>query len=777
MRTLSPVPLPSGGQPAPYESPLVAQALPEKPWESYLDILSRFRKLIIAVTAVVFLISLFFAFTAQKYFTASSVVRISTHTPVLPGTAGEDVIRQQTSEENYFATQVEEIKSLPLADAVLSDPEVAQDLEALFSRPPSLGERIKYYSNPKNWIPRGSESSSSVSDSFSQQEGGAPYAHSLKELTRYLSMISVTQVKLTALVEISATTPNGKLSSKIANAHARHYVNYTRSEQRASFADNAAFLEQQARELEGRIAATERNLADYAETHSIVALDNNETIITRHISELNRLLTEATARRIGAENNFKQAETQLGRASNFVDDSSASDVKQKLAEAEAEYARESRRFTSEYPKMVELRARIGSLRKELSSQRQQSINSLETRYNAEKQIEEQLREQLEAQKTNLFDLSKVEVQYNQMTREFDSLKDLHQTVLRQLKQAQLSSGGNRSNVTIAQKAPEPFAPAGPRRSLMIAVGMFLGPILGFGIAWLLSFFDTSIRSTDEAARLLKIPEIGMIPSIEKKLFLDERGRESSISGTLSPVNHPPSVSRTLFSVHAPRSAAAESLRSIRAAIRLSSPDKRLKVLLVTSALEREGKTTVASNLALAFAQDSSRTLLIDGDLRRPSLSHLFGIDSEMSGLANVISGQVELGEAIHATEYPHLSVLPAGSLPPHPAELIGSRKMHDLVTLLSEHFDQIIIDSCPVLPVADSLVLSSMVDGTLIVLRSNVTSRKAASLAVARLQQARARVIGSVLNGVNLDRADVAFLYRTSYSYTSSDNVRWASNE
>lgn len=761
----------------------VSHAIPapeQRSLERYILVLLKYYRPILLVAALGVMLSILVAVTTPRTYRAGSLVRIGTHTPLLPGTAVEDIMRQQTAEENYFVTEVEEIKSLPIADSVLDDPEVKSALAEKGPPRDSFLTTIKKILNPLNWF------RSSGSQEGDPAVGGAVYKHSLQQLMSYLSKIGVSQVKMTALVEISASSSDPKLAALLANAHTQHYIDFITNHRKKEFEANVSFLRSQAADLETKISAVEQEMTQYAEANSIISLDNDETVNTRQISELTKLLTEATSRRITAENNLTQAKSDLGRASTFVDDLTSDALRQRISEAEAEYARDASRFTAEYPRMKELRARINSLQQNLKARKEQALNTLDAKYRAEREVEQNLREQLDGVQTRLFELSRVKVKYNQMAREFESLKDLLQTVLRQLQQVDISVGGVRANVSIVAPAPVPTAPAGPRRMLIVVGGSFVGLILGLILAVVLDFFDNSIKTTGEMGEVLHAPELGMIPSVAKDLpasgFGDgdiSAGHETlppcgslTLPGSIPVVSYP----HALFSATAPRSVAAEAIRTLRVSIRLVAPDEQLRMIAVTSAVEKEGKSTVAANLALSFAADGVKTILLDADLRKPVQSQLFGLDCNLPGLVDFISGGLGVQDVILGTQFRKLDILSAGMRVSHPSELLGSRKMADILAILRAEYEMVIIDTTPVLPVADALILSQQVDGMIYVVRCNKTPQRISQQGMARLRQAKAPVLGAVLNDMPLDRADVAFLYRGSYEYEVNESDRWAGN-
>jgi capsular exopolysaccharide synthesis family protein len=740
----------------------------------YFRVAKKYRWLIVLVSIVFFILTALYSFLATPLYVASATVEIGTYLPLLPTASVEAQVSQQTQSSGYLSTQIARIKSLTVADRALNDKPLAEAINTYFSRADGL------FSEPKQ-LPL----AASTPNNSSSEILGGEYKHSVDTLKQYLSLINVEQVKKTSLVEISATSADKQLSALVANAHARAFIELVRSERQNSTMEDLIFLEAQADELAKKVALAERKLATYAEEHEIVSLNKDENITVKKMELLNQLLTNATAERIQAEMTFKEAQKGNVSATMAFDSHSTTELRASLKEAEAEYAMLAQKFKPGYPRMAQLQAKVETLKENLKSHDSEAILALDARYQAKLDSEKSLREQLEVQQSKAFELSRLLVSYNIMEREYESVKDLHQSVLRQLKEAQVSAQSSGTSVAITEPATVPGTHSSPKRVRNMLLALLFGPLIGFALAVFFETLDNTLQSPKDVADLLDLPTLGVVPlfgldsifepklaNAQPKLIAEGSGKsdtnseKSDNTDTASSNSRLPIFFKTdnLVTVSSPRSVASEAFRSIRTALQYSSADNPPKVLVFTSGQKGEGKTTLISNLAVTLAQASLRTILIDADLRRPSLHTLFEVDPGHAGLSELLTAQCDLEDVVIQSKFEHLKVIPAGVRPPNPAELVGSKKMADLLKRFSAEYDYVLIDTPPILPVADALSLARSVDGVVLVVRGQDTQKHVASLAVHRLDQVGARIVGVILNNVDV-RSDYYYYYRDGYAY------------
>jgi len=749
----------------------------------YFQLAIKYRWLIGTTAAVALALTVIYSFLATPLFTATATVKIGTYAPLLPTASVEGALSSETREQDYLNTQVQLLSSLTLAEKVLSDSLVGPDLQAYLNRSSGLFSFISPFK----------KSASSVDANIDSSLVDANYSFPIPTLERYVGMVNVSRIRNTTLVRLAVTTADPQLSARIANKHAEAFIDLTRSDRQKSSLENIAFLQTQSEDLSGKVAQAERNLAKYAEENAIVSLNKDENIVVKRMSELSELLTQATAKRIQSETKFNEAKGSAGLDSSAFDDTSTGRSRGDLEEAEAEYARLGEKFTPSYPRMVELRARIEALKSSLKSQRGQAVKGLEALFKADFESEKLLKNELEVQKSRAFELSRRQVQYNIMKRDYDSVIDLQQAVLRQLKEAQITSQSSGTNILLSEHAAIPKSKSSPRRALNILLALVFGPLLGAGLAFAAESLDNTVKTPEQAQRTLGVPTLGVVPmfSLDYDPFGIGKGGQVPLNGAppslawdreKTETNPDPSTlpaeqatkqterAQELVMVSAPRSMASEAFRTVRTAILLSSADNPPRVILVTSGQKSEGKTTLITNLAVTIAQSGSSVLLIDADLRRPAVHKHFGIDGTSAGLVDFLAGQAELEKIINRTAIENLSVITSGPIPPNPSELLGSKKMAGVLDLLSKQFDYIFVDAPPVLPVTDAVVLSRFVDGVVLVVRGQETQTHVAREAVSKLRQVGAKVLGTVLNDVDLRSGDYYYYRRGYYSYYREDN-------
>jgi succinoglycan biosynthesis transport protein ExoP len=739
----------------------------------YLKIVFKYRSIIAAALVLSVLFSLMYAFTATPLYTTQSVVRISTYEPLLTGAKIEDMLQDRTRESTFLETQIQELKSFSLADKVLEN----QAVRSKITKQESRGFLSQLF---------GKKEEAPVAPSPESR-----YQAPVGLIRSYLAMIDVKPVRRTSLVGIQVTADDPELASMIANHHATSYMDWVRQVRVEQQARGLTFLRAQADELREKVADLDRELADYAETNSIVAVNKDENITAQKLSQLNRLLTDATAKRIEVENNYKEAEASLKNPSAGFDDGSTQSMRSELAKLEGELQQLLGKFTDQYPRVQQVRAQVEGLRRSIEGQRRQVVSGLMAKMLASQQEEKNLQEELDQQKSQAFELAKRQVQYNVLNRDLTSSRTMLENVLRQIKETSLAVESNASNISVVDFAVPPSIPSFPRKSFMLLVGAVVGLVIGLSLALLLNYLDNTVRTPEDLTQLLRIPSLGVVPSFELEELPpapsagaaggnssgpSSRGGPSrtpggqgvgspgAAPGSLAPLVQTDALKAIAF-LSDPRSLAAEAYRTIRTGILLSQAGEPPRTLLVTSAQSSEGKTTSSINLAASLASAGGRVVIIDADLRRPSVHKHFGLTSNSPGLVEVITGMAKVEDVAIRDVVKRVTLIPSGTIPPNPAELLGSLEMAGLIDELAQSFDYVIIDSPPILPVTDSVILSRYVDGVVLVVRGASTPRKVIKDAKDRLKVVGARFLGAILNDVDITSGDYYYYNRYYHSY------------
>jgi polysaccharide biosynthesis transport protein len=573
--------------------------------------------------------------------------------------------------------------------------------------------------------------------------------------------LSVQLIPDSRLIQISYTHPNPRLATEIVNALVRTFIEENFKTKFESVTQTSDWLKTELDDLQLKVQTSEEKLVRYQKEHSILGVDEKQNIVTAKLNELNNELTAAQSDRIQKESNYKLAVAgdlaAFAKSSREGTSSMLDRLREKEADLNTQYAQATTQFGSGYPKVVELNNQLKQVRKEIVTEETRSMQETRDEYLVAVQRENLLTTAFERQKQEANQLNESSIEYSVLKRDADSNRQLYQDLLQRLKEAGVSAGLRSSNIRIVDVARTPTYPISPNVSRNLELGFLFGLACGIGLAFLLESLDTSIRNMEELSSISTLPALGTIP-----LSLSNNGSLRKRLKTM-PSETERAESPALVSFARPKSEAAEAYRALRTSILLSSFGAPPKVILVTSALPQEGKTTISANAALVLAQRGSRVLLIDADLRRPGIDRLFGFRSR-GGLSTLISGVDKIEDVlVPFTQVPNLWILPSGPIPPQPVELLGSTVMKDHIARWRDEFDHVIIDTPPCLSVTDAVVLSPEADRIILVARSGKTTKPALRRACDLLLQVNARVMGIVLNALDL-RSSGYYTYGYGYA-------------
>lgn len=541
----------------------------------------------------------------------------------------------------------------------------------------------------------------------------------------------------TQLVEVHFRNPDPKLATNLANSIVDSYIERNFQSRFQATMQVSDWLSKQMEELKTRAANAQDELARFQEQHNILGADENDNIVTDRLRQLNQQLTDAEADRI-----LKEARHRMAMSGNpelvaaVVPSTTLQVLRTQQAELRSQYAQLSTKYGSGYPKVPELQGQLAKLDTEIDAEVKNIGRRIEDEYQSALQAENMIRSRFEAQKQEAYALNSATTGYAILKHEVESSRDLYDSLQLKLKEAFVTAGLSSSNVSIVDRAAIPGKPISPDVPVNLALGLFGGLLGGVALAFVWESLDDTITTTDDV-EATRLPSLGSIPWFQAKPFKPS-------TSVLSRNGH------DLFMLKRPQSNAAEAIRSLRSTLLLASVDRQPKIIVVTSGFPQEGKTTTSTNCALALAQKGARVLLVDADMRRSRVHHEFNMTND-SGLSTLLSGNSG-PESIQKPipELPNFSVLPAGPKPPAPAEMLASRRMQQMINTWATEYDHVLIDTPPLFPVTDCLVLSAMADAVLVVVRSGFTRKKALQRMRDSLQRINANVAGVVLNGVNL---------------------------
>ena len=588
-------------------------------------------------------------------------------------------------------------------------------------------------------------------------------------LASFKGSLQVALVPNTRIIEIRYRNADKNLAARIVNTLANTYVEQNFKTRFESTMQASDWLSKQLVDLQIKVETSQEKLVKYQKEHEILGIDEKQNITTAKLDELNRELTSAESARMEKESIYHLVQSgdsdSIAAAAN-VDgaargSSANSALLEKLREQQADLkiqvAQLNTQFGPSYPKLAQLNSQLKEVDTEIQTEMRKVAARLRGDYLAAVQRETMLRSALEKQKQEANKLNESAIEYSLLKRDVDANRTLSEGLLERLKEAGVTAGLRSNNFRIVDVARVPTTPAGPNLPRNLAFALALGLSTGIGLAFLLESMDNTVRTPEQAQTISALPSLGMIP-LGSRSAREIGGREKlALASSKEAVE--------LVTKSRPRSQMAESYRALRTSLLLTFAGGPPKVILITSALPEEGKTTTSVNSAIVLAQKGTRVLLIDADLRRPSIHKTLGMGPQL-GLSNVLTGTATLQQAIiPSTILPELFILPAGTPPPNPAELLASTKMKDALEELRKQYDHIVIDSPPTLSVTDAVVISTSADAVVLVIRSGHTTKPALRRARDILLQVNARVCGVLVNAVDLNSPDYYYHYEYQGKY------------
>ncbi len=675
-------------------------------------------------------------FMTRPMYEASVIIRIDRENPNV--LTFKDIYNIERPQEDYYETQYKILKSRNLAKRVIKS--LRLDTNPEFSPQPSIFN-ISSLLSP---------SSSTNSTARPKQEDGVSSAL----IDAFLDRTEVSPIQKSQLVRVSFSTHNPELSAKVANAIAQSYIDFNIESKFAATQQARSWLEKQLDDMKAKVESSEEKLNEYAAKNEIIFFNeknspnsnNKQDIVTQRLADLSAALTQATSDRIAKEAIYKEIAKGDPQSSSIVlNNSLILSLKKEYGDAETEYQKLSKIFKPDYPKMVRLKEQINQLKARIDRESKRIVASIKADYDAAVKKESYLRSALDRQKQEALALNQRIVQYQILKREVDTNTELYNGLLQRLKEAGLSATLTASNVQVLDRAEVPKTPYKPKKAMNILLSIVVGLMGGIGLAFFAEYLDNTVKTTDDIERKVNLPALGLVP------HYDDLGAGAS---------------KELVAYSDNKGAIAEAYRSIGTFILFSSAGRPPKVMLVTSPRQGEGKTTTAVNTAMSIVKSGSKGVLIDADMRKSRLHKIFGLNNSV-GLSSFLSGNAEFGDGlIKPTAIQKLDVIPSGPLPPNPSELLGSLRMKELIDALFALYNFVIFDSPPVLGLSDSVILSTLADGVIMVVKAGETPKDAIAQARKTLNGVNARILGVVLNDIShKDLRYGSYSYYHSYYY------------
>lgn len=703
---------------------------PEGPRESefsfsvvdYWRLLIKHRWLILAVVGAAVAIGLVATLLMRPLYTASTTLQIDREAAKIVDIEGLAPAEALAGEE-FYQTQYGLLKSETLAARVVDDLHLTR--------------------NPKFVEMMGGASAGA--------EGQRKPADVRRDaIATFSKNLEVAPVRGSRLVRVSFSSPDAALSAQIANAVADKFIatNLERRYEASSFARD--FLEGRLSSIKQRLEDSEKQLVAYAASQGIInvapnvpgAMDQSgasQSLVAADLTSLNAALSMATSERIKAEQRWRQAQGARSQSlPEAIQNPTIQVLRQERAKLTASYQEQLKTFKPEFPAMQRLQSQINEIDRQIGNEVGNVQQSLKTQYEVALSQERSFQGKVESLKSSFLNLRDRSIQYNILQREVDTNRTLYEGLLQRYKEIGVAGGIGANNISVVDRADAPRMPSQPQPVLNMLVALMAGLLLGVLAAVLFEIFDESITTPEAVEAKLKLPLLGTTPMLEKRMTTRE-------------------------AMNDPRSAFSEAYYSIRTALQFSTADGAPRSLLVTSTRPAEGKSTSSVAIAQNFAKLGMRVLLVDGDLRNPSLHRVLQCDNQQ-GFSNYLTG-ASLASMVQGTDLATLTFLPCGPLPPNPAELLGGPRLRVFVAEAMANYDIVVIDGPPVLGLADAPILASAVMGTILVVEAGGTRRGMARSAIRRLSQGRTRLLGVLLTKFNARKASYGYGYGYSYAY------------
>lgn len=600
-------------------------------------------------------------------------------------------------------------------------------------------------------------------------DAGQVGAHTKARLPRTIDMaagllrgsIRVTQVKNSKLLRISVEHAKPAIAARLANGVAAEYLKQNVDYKLDQTSSAKEWLSHQLDDLKKQLELAENALHDFKRDHNIisVSMEDKQSLLSRRIEKLNEALTDIRMKRMEVEarqaqlRKVKDTDPLQVTVREVMDDMTVRALKETYLAEYREYEALKQRYLEKHPLVMTQKSKTDTVLAELQREVNGVVRSLDAEYVELRDNERKLAAALQSAKDEALDLNKKEIDYTRLRRNRDNTEKLYSMVLTRKKESELSGRLTFNNIRVLDDAVLPTRPVKPRVALNMLIGVFLGLLLGVGLAFLVENLDRTVRSQEDVDEIPNLIYLGMIPRIPGAAPVKSRRRRPDPRPEVDLIVH-----------RKPKSPVAEACRAIRTNLLFASPDRPMKRILVSSAGEREGKTTTVASLAITMAQAGSRVVVVDTDMRRPRMHKLFGVSGTV-GLTNILRGEGTVEELSVKTAVDNLWLLPCGPTPPAPAELCQSDSFKRTLEALTNAFDRVILDSPPVMAVTDAVVLSTQVDGTLLIARTGRTSRVALDDATRQLIDVGANVLGCVLNDFDVERTKYRYYSYRGYGY------------
>jgi succinoglycan biosynthesis transport protein ExoP len=687
----------------------------------YWRILMQRKWAILGLAFTLSLVATLVVFAMQPVYSASTTILIESEQA--KAVSIEEVYGLNTGAKEYFLTQFEILKSRDIATKVI--------------------EQLNLRSHPEfdpdqqtSMLPKFSLSALLPTGPTEQKSAELIEAEIMSAIvSKFVGQLTISPVRNTQLVKVSFESTSPKLAAAVANTMASVYINSHLEAKLDATRQAATWLGERIEGLKAKLDASEQRLQAYRDQEGLVDVSGVKTLNEQELNELTTRFVEVRRERSRAENIYKQ----IGSLENKTPEELMSvpavlqhqhihKLQEQESAAKSDMANLARRYGPKHPKMIAANSRLDTTVSELKKQAVSVVAGIRKEYQVALSNEQDLKEQLSISKKEVGAINKKEFKLRGLEREAQTNRKLYDLFFTRTQETNESSGFQSAHARVVDKALAPIKPVKPKKGLIIIIAFILGGMLGVVIAFLLDALDSTLKSPADVQERVNQPLLGILPILNEK------------DG--SPI--------TAYK-DKPQSAFSEAVKTIRTGMVLSGIDNPHKITIVTSTCPGEGKSTVSLNLAQSLAQMES-VLLIDADMRRPTVASSFNLPQGSPGLSNLVAGTSPLERCVYKQD--GFDIIPAGVIPSNPLELISSKAFKEILLSLSEQYDRIIIDSAPVQAVSDSLILSTMADSIIYTIRANSTPHRAVSAGIARFTHSNLPLTGLVLNRVDTEQLE-----------------------
>lgn len=582
-------------------------------------------------------------------------------------------------------------------------------------------------------------------------------------LSDFLSRLSVNRVPNSRLIEVQFAAQDPELAAEVVNAHLQNYKEENFKSRYDATMQASNFLSSELEELRQKMEKSDAAEVAYERNNQIWMVDANQNTTTQKLSQLSNSLTIVQTDLAEKEAAYDLAHTDNGAMVAAQSDPRVQGLTKEKEGLDEQYAEALAQFGPNWPKVQVLKAQDEAIAAQLRAAKTDALQLIDNQYHQIEAREALLERDLNRQEVLANNMAQKLVEYNMLKHDADSNKELYDGLLEKLKEAGITAGLRSSSIRIVDPALVPSTPSEPRKTRDITLGLLIGLVGGVGLAFLREYLDNTIKSPGDVQSLAGLPCLAVVPSFAGARSLAKISKSSAGGADVD-------TRVELVSVQQPKSQVSEAFRALRTSLLLSQAEHPPQVILVTSALPREGKTTSAANLAITLAQLGDRTLLVDSDLRKPGIRRALNLPNRHGrdvGLSSYLAGVAPLHDIIvqHPT-VPNLDAIPTGPIPPNPADLLSSHRMAEAIEDLRQQYKFVVIDSPPVMAATDAVIISALADGVVLVVWSNETPKQAFSRTRELLAAVKGRLLGVVLNAVDSGAPDYYYSYRYyPYSY------------